>query len=143
MDSIIKSEVKRIFINTFYKNISDMFLKITDLSTNTIIEEGVVCKEINPGIYYCDIKIDETGYYFLEVNSNTISKTENIKIVIKVVPYDKIKKIEEVSDKSRKMQTNKAVISDDGLLVTIYDDDGITVLHTFNVSSNQKIREPV
>ena len=25
----------------------------------------------------------------------------------------------------------------------LIDDDGITVLHTFNVSSNQKIREPV
>lgn len=48
--------------------------------------------------------------------------------------------------KARKMGTNLAVISADGLLVTIYDDDGTTILHKFNTSvdsNNVHTREPL
>jgi len=41
---------------------------------------------------------------------------------------------------SRKMQTNKAVISGDGLSVIIYEDDGVTPLWLFDVSSNKLTR---
>lgn len=43
---------------------------------------------------------------------------------------------------ARQMQTNKAVISTDGLTVTIYADDGISVLHVFDVSSDKNTRTP-
>ena len=143
MNKIINGEEKRIFVNTTkFKGITDMFLKIISLPTGNTIIDKKLFTEINSGVYYCDIIINENGYYLLEVISENIS-TESLKNVIEVVPYDKINKIEEVSDKTRKMSTNKAVISDDGLLVTIYDDDGETVLHKFNVSVNQKIREPI
>lgn len=42
----------------------------------------------------------------------------------------------------RKMQTNKAVISGDGTTVTVYDDDGATPLHVFQVSSDKRTRTP-
>lgn len=41
---------------------------------------------------------------------------------------------------SRKMQTNKAVISGDGLSVIIYEDDGVTPLWLFDVSSDKLTR---
>lgn len=46
------------------------------------------------------------------------------------------------STKSRKMQTNKAIISGDGLTVDIYDDDGMTKLHTFDVTADKLQRTP-
>jgi hypothetical protein len=45
--------------------------------------------------------------------------------------------------KGRKMQTNKAIISGDEQTVSIYDDDGTTLLHTFDVSADKKTRTPV
>jgi len=44
--------------------------------------------------------------------------------------------------KGRKMQTNKAIISGDGLSVCIYDDDGSTLLHVFSVSADKNTRTP-
>jgi len=43
----------------------------------------------------------------------------------------------------RKMATNKAVISSDGLTVTIYDDDGVTPVTSYAISENQKTRTPL
>lgn len=45
--------------------------------------------------------------------------------------------------KSRQMQTNKAVISGDGLSVSIYSDDGVSLLHSFTVSPDKNTRTPV
>ncbi|MFU8773576.1 MAG: hypothetical protein ACNA8H_14310, partial [Anaerolineales bacterium] len=45
--------------------------------------------------------------------------------------------------KARKLQSNKAVISPDDRLVTIYDDDGTTILHQFDVSADKRVRVPV
>jgi hypothetical protein len=44
--------------------------------------------------------------------------------------------------KSRQMQTNKAVISGDGLSVSIYSDDGVSLLHSFSVSVDKTVRVP-
>jgi hypothetical protein len=44
--------------------------------------------------------------------------------------------------KTRKMTTNRAVISSDKRLVTIYDDDGESILHQFDVSSDLLERTP-
>lgn len=45
--------------------------------------------------------------------------------------------------KARKMATNKAVISADGLSVTVYDDDGETPIHVYGLSSDKLIRTPL
>ena len=44
--------------------------------------------------------------------------------------------------KGRKMQTKKAVISGDGLSVTLYEDDGVTLLHSFTISADKNVRTP-
>jgi hypothetical protein len=44
---------------------------------------------------------------------------------------------------AKKLAANKAVVSDDGLLVTIYDDDGVTVLQQFSLSENKLTRTPL
>jgi len=44
---------------------------------------------------------------------------------------------------SRKMQTNKAVISEDRRRVTIFDDDGVTALVEFDISEDQLQRIPI
>lgn len=46
------------------------------------------------------------------------------------------------SAKGRKMQTNKAIISGDERTVQIYDDDGQTLLHSFDVSADKLTRTP-
>lgn len=46
------------------------------------------------------------------------------------------------STKGRKMQTNKAIISGDERTVHIYDDDGSTLLHTFDISADKLTRVP-
>jgi hypothetical protein len=49
----------------------------------------------------------------------------------------------EESKKARQLQSNKAVISTDGLSVTIYADDGVTPLQVFSISTDAKTRSPV
>jgi len=44
--------------------------------------------------------------------------------------------------KARQMAANKAVVASDGSAVTIYDDDGTTVLHRFDISSDKLQRVP-
>jgi len=44
---------------------------------------------------------------------------------------------------ARQFDSNKAVISNDGQLVTIYDDDGVTILHQFNVTPDKNTRTPI
>jgi hypothetical protein len=44
--------------------------------------------------------------------------------------------------KARKMQTNKAIISTDGKSVTLYEDDGATLLHTFS-TPDENTRLPI
>ena len=43
---------------------------------------------------------------------------------------------------ARQHQSNKAVISNDGALVTIYADDGTTILHQFDVTDSNNVRTP-
>lgn len=46
-------------------------------------------------------------------------------------------------ERNLKLDQNKAVISADGLVVTIYDDNGTTPLQVFNISSDKLTRTPV
>jgi len=43
---------------------------------------------------------------------------------------------------ARQLESNKVVISEDDLVVTIYEDDGVTILHQFDVSEDKRIRIP-
>lgn len=45
------------------------------------------------------------------------------------------------SSKARKMQTNKAIVSGDGQIVSIYD-DGMTLLHSFDIGADRLTRTP-
>ena len=44
---------------------------------------------------------------------------------------------------ARLISTNKAVISPDDKLVTIYAEDGIAILYQFNISDDKRTRTPV
>ena len=46
------------------------------------------------------------------------------------------------SELSRKLSTNRAVISEDDLVVTIYDDDDIAVLFVFDITEDKRLRTP-
>lgn len=50
---------------------------------------------------------------------------------------------ENESKKARQFQSNAAIISQDGKYVEIYDDDGVTILHRFNVSDDRLSRFPL
>jgi len=43
---------------------------------------------------------------------------------------------------ARQLESNKVVISEDDLVVTIYADDGVAILHQFDVSEDKRIRVP-
>ena len=45
--------------------------------------------------------------------------------------------------KGRKLSSNKAVISPDGLLVTIYEDDGTTILQQHQITADKLSRTPI
>lgn len=42
----------------------------------------------------------------------------------------------------RKLSSNKAVISLDDLLVTVYNDDGTSILYQFDISEDKRVRTP-
>jgi hypothetical protein len=46
------------------------------------------------------------------------------------------------ASKGRKMQTNKAVVSGDGRTVSIYDDDGMSLLASFDITADRLTRTP-
>ena len=55
---------------------------------------------------------------------------------------DKLDQITSDTSITRKHAVNKAVVSGDERTVTIYDDDGTTVLYEFDVSFDKKVRTP-
>lgn len=56
--------------------------------------------------------------------------------------HDAVMASREEAAKARKMQTNKAIVSGDGLSVSLYDDDGVSLLHSFTVSADKNTRTP-
>lgn len=146
LERIVKGIDKPIFINTGgrYVGIQDMFLRVIDLKDNSVVVNDVQLKEVlSTGVYSAVINITEVGTYFLQAYSNTISSSTTINKIIEVVAYDSLSKIESEAALSRKLQSNKAVVSADGLSVNIYDDDGITILKSYNISSDKRTRTPV
>ena len=137
MDTLIKNITKKIFLETKFSNINDIKLNVFNLSSNTLVLENMQLTEVtNTGTYFVDLTINEVGYFLLEFSSTTISENK-IKKVINVVEEDIIKTIKEDSSLSRKLQSNKAVVSEDNKTVQIFDDDGITVLHSFDISDDK------
>ena len=106
-----------------------------------VLENLQLTEVTNTGTYFVDLTINEVGYFLLEFSSTTISENK-IKKVINVVEEDIIKTIKEDSSISRKLQSNKAVVSEDNKTVQIFDDDGITVLHSFDISNDKLTRTP-
>lgn len=142
MDTLIKGKIKRIFLETKYPNVNDIILKIYNLDNNQVVSENDKFNEVsNTGTYFFDLLLDDVGYFLLEIFSQTVSET-SIKKVIKVVEKDIIDSIKTDAELSRKLQTNKAVVSEDNKLVTIYDDDRITILHSFDISDDKLSRTP-
>ena len=142
MDTLIKNITKKIFLETKFSNINDIKLNVFNLSSNTLVLENLQLTEVtNTGTYFVDLTINEVGYFLLEFSSATISENK-IKKVINVVEEDIIKTIKEDSSLSRKLQSNKAVVSEDNKTVQIFDDDGITVLHSFDISDDKLTRTP-
>lgn len=145
MVKIVKSLDKPIYINTYgmYVGISDMRIRIIDLKNNAIIDDILLTEIISTGVYIAIINIDILGTYLLEAYSNSISTKKTINRVIEVVEYDPVLRIEQETVITRKLQSNKAVISQDGLKVTIYDDDGVTTLKEYDISPDKLIRTPI
>jgi hypothetical protein len=92
------------------------------VSTQSVVEE--VYEVLNPGIQTAATESTAANVNAGEAAAQaTVAATE--------------------SGLSRKTATNKAVVSSDDLTVTIYDDDGITPLYVFGISSDKRIRTPV
>lgn len=43
---------------------------------------------------------------------------------------------------ARKLDSNKAIVSPDDLTVTVYDDDGVSILYVFDISADKRQRIP-
>lgn len=139
MENLVKGINKKIFIETKHLNIVDMKVNVFNLDDNSKIVSDLLLEEIQgTGTYFFNLKIDVNGYYLIEISSETISQTNKIRKIIRVIDNDILEEV----IKSRKMQTNKAEISQDNKTVNIYDDDGITIIHSFDVSEDKLTRTP-
>ena len=87
--------------------------------------------------YFFELKIDIVGYFLLEVSSETTSEYK-IRKVIRVTENDLLEEVV----KTRKLQTNKAIVSSDNKTVNIYDDDGTAIIHSFDISADKLSRTP-
>ena len=139
MKTLVKGVNKKIFIETKYLNITDMKVNVFNLDDNSKLISDLLLEEISgTGTYFFDLKIDVNGYYLIEISSETISSINKLRKVIRVINNDLLEEVV----KSRKMQTNKAVISEDNKTVNIFDDDGITIIHSFDISEDKFTRTP-
>ena len=139
MKTLVKGVNKKIFIETKHLNILDMKVNVFNLDNNSKLISDLLLEEIlGTGTYFFDLKIDVNGYYLIEISSETISSINKLRKVIRVIDNDLLEEVV----KSRKMQTNKAVISEDNKTVNIFDDDGTTIIHSFDISEDKFTRTP-
>lgn len=87
-----------------------------------------------------DFEVPQVEVRVVTVNTGSGLTTEQDAILRNAESASLIASAE--SSKARKMQTNKAVISPDDLIVTIYDDDKTSPLHVFDISLDKKARVP-
>jgi len=99
-------------------------------------QEGVACfdRSTLPGSIEVDI-----NYTPKQVEVITVEVSTGVSTADRIL----LEQAASEGSKGRKMQTNKAIISGDEQSVSIYDDDGNTLLHQFSVSVDKKTRTPV
>lgn len=85
------------------------------------------------------LQLMETG-----VSGLTSEEAENLAIAAAQSTFAAIDAAAAAADAelNRKLSANKAVISPDDLLVTIYDDDGVSILYQFDISEDKRVRTP-
>jgi hypothetical protein len=92
------------------------------------------------------IKVRGTGEVIDNSNGTIVDNDVTIALLIgNILSTDQNNKLDMAASEAklaRQLQSNKAVVSEDGLTVTIYADDGITPLRTFAVTSDHKTRTP-
>ena len=138
MKTLTKGKTKKIFIETKTTNITDIKAKIFNLEDNSVLFESIPLTEIEDTCtYFFELKLDIVGYFLLEVSSETTSEYK-IRKVIRVTENDLLEEVV----KTRKLQTNKAVVSSDNKTVNIYDDDGTAIIHSFDISADKLSRTP-
>ena len=139
MENLVKGINKKIFIETKHLNITDMKVNVFNLDDNSKLVSDLLLEEIQgTGTYFFNLKININGYYLIEISSETISPVNKIRKLIRVINNDILEEV----IKARKMQTNKAEISQDNKTVNIFDDDGITIIHSFDISEDKFTRTP-
>lgn len=140
MANLIKGVSREIFLKTDFLNLTDVTIEVIKIPENTtFINENM--EEIKPGIYSKIIQIEESGLYYVSIfslSSNQLKATEKIR----VLEYDPVLRINENTEIVRKLETNKAVVSEDGTKATIYEDDGVTILKEFDIT-DQRVRTPI
>ena len=138
MKTLIKGKNKKIFVETKTTNITDMQAKVFNLEDNSVMFESIPLIEIEDTCTYSfELKLDIVGYFLLEVSSALTSEYK-IRKIIRVIENDLLEEVV----KTRKLQTNKAVVSSDNKTVNIYDDDGISIIHSFDISADKLSRTP-
>lgn len=93
------------------------------------------------------IKVRGTGEVVDNSNGTIIDNDVTVSLLTgNILSVDQQNKLDMASSEAklaRQLQSNKAVVSEDGLTVTIYADDGVTPLRTFAVTSDHKTRTPL
>ena len=134
---------------------------VSDLNTMLIervevekVIEATLSETIEATIIATLAKLNEVK----DISSSTLVNTETLLNTVADVDSEEIadtvwrKSLTDYTDPTsagkqisdiRKHTTNKAVISADGEIVTVYDDDGQTILHQFLVSSDKLSRTPI
>lgn len=98
-----------------------------DISTRSTFDGGQVSSVLNP--VTVGINNDKTGY-----SSTAVLPDDQLELLVQTKTQAEL---------ARKLQSNKAVISEDGSTVTVYDDDQETILYRFGVSLDQRTRVPL
>jgi hypothetical protein len=116
---------------------------LNSIETRTIGIDATT-RDTNVVVHGIDAKVDNldstnsfTNSTLIDVQ-NTINDVETKQLELEIELLQA--KLE--AKRARQMQTNKAVVSSDLRTVTVYDDDGVTPMMVFNVSSDQLIRTP-
>ena len=116
-------------------------IDIRTISDNELVVNTDDMIEMSDGAYKYDFTpYDETLDYLFICKANSGDRV--------FATNDSVSDLTKTAaDISRNLSNNRAVIENnangDGRLVTIYDDDGATILHQHNVSKNSFIRTPV
>ena len=145
MNFFYRGKEKKIMLDTENKFIGmdDIEVTISKTADNSIVFNTVMSEIENSGVYFADVMLNSTiGYYLFKIHSDSKPDLDVFSIAM-LKERDILEIIQEDSESGRKMQTNKAVVSADGSKVEIYEDDGVTIMKEFDVSTDKRTRTPV